>query len=399
MTGVAILGGGVVGYGVAQMLTDNAAAVCRAAGQTVKALYILDIRDMETPPGVKLTKSLDEVLADPDVRVVAETIGGQGAAYAFTKAALSAGRHVVTSNKELVAAKGDELSALAREHRVSYRYEASVGGGIPVLAPIMNCLRQNVISRVDGIVNGSTNYLLTKMRDEGVDFPEALREAKALGYVEADPSADVDGWDAQRKLYILAHCAFGARFDAGAALPVTGIGGLKEDDILAARAFGGAVKLIAHAERIGENAWTGWVRPCFVPQGHPLYAVDDVFNGIIVRGDFVDDVMFYGRGAGRRPTASAVVGDIVAAAREGDFTADGTPLAEPPAFVPGGAALRRLVRCDSEAAEALARALSSCEKRPLGGGWAVMTPPLTDEQLAGRAEGLNISGAIAAIPE
>ena len=397
MTGVAVLGGGVVGYGVAQMLSENGAAIARAAGKALTPKYILDIREIPTPPGVALSHSLDEILADPDIRIVVETIGGQGAAYAFTKAALESGRSVVTSNKELVAAKGDELAALAKAHGAAYRYEASVGGGIPVLAPIREYLRQNVITRVDGIVNGSTNYLLTKMRDEGVAFDKALQEAKALGYVEADPSADVDGWDAQRKLCILAHDAFGSRFDAGARLPVTGIAALTVGDINAAQAFGGAVKLIAHAEMMGDMAWTGWVRPCFIPKGHPLYAVDDVFNGIIVHGDFVDDVMFYGRGAGRRPTASAVVGDIVALARG---VKDPENDSEGPAFVSGdSAALRRLIRCSEEAAKALSARLNGVDARPCGDEWAVMTPPLTQSELDQALAGLNIGGMVCLLPE
>ena len=374
MIGVAVLGCGVVGYGVVQMLINNKEAVRRAAGQAVTPLYMLDLRDMETPPGVTLTHDPEAVFSDPAVNVAVETIGGTRAAYEFTKRALASGRHVVTSNKELVAAHGDELTALAAERGVSYLYEASVGGGIPVLHPILRCLRGNRLTGVEGIVNGSTNYLLTQMREKGVSFSAALGEARRLGYVEADPAADIEGWDARRKLAILANACFGSRFDDDGKIPAVGISAVTEADMEAAAAFGGAVKLVAHAQLVGDGSrWTGWVHPAFVPASHPLWGVNGVFNGIIVHGDFVGDVMFYGRGAGREPTASAVVGDIIDVAR-GSGAVE-TPCGTVPAFDPAEAPARRLLRTAAPAREALAAL--GWDARPCGDGLAVLTPALT----------------------
>ncbi len=393
MIGAAVMGGGVVGFGVAQMLNENATKIESVLGEAVRAKYILDIRDIPTPDGVKLTHTPDEILTDPEVRVVAETIGGCGAAYELTKRALSSGRSVVTSNKELVATHGDELVALAAAHGVRYRYEASVGGGIPVLDPILNCLCANVLTGIDGIVNGSTNYLLTRMADEGLPFDQALVNAKALGYVEANPAADVEGWDAKRKLMILAHCAFGARFDSGADLPVKGISALTPDDMRAAEAFGGAVKLIAHAQLDGES-WSGWVHPCFVPAAHPLHGVRDVFNGIIVHGNFVDDVMFYGRGAGRQPTASAVVGDIVSLCRDLDRVEKPATTASGPRYRAGDAPIGRLFRTDAAGRDALIKTCPDWEARPCGDGFAVMSAPLSDADFNARVGGLRVSDPI-----
>lgn len=301
---------GVVGSGVADMLTQNADCIHQAAGEDLKLKYVVDIREPKLPEGVILCRNIDDILADPDVTVIAETIGGVTFAYDYTKRALAAGKSVVTSNKELVATHGDELMRLAAENGVKYRYEAAVGGGIPVLGPIRENLAPNRISRVCGIVNGSTNYLITRMAETGVSFPVALGEAKKLGYVENNPAADVEGHDARRKLSILAHEAFGSPLNSDSLIPTMGITALTEQDITAARLFGGAVKLIAYARANG-NTWSGWVHPAFVEGKSPLYGVCDVFNAVLVKGDFVDDVMFYGRGAGSHPTASAVVGDML----------------------------------------------------------------------------------------
>ncbi len=331
MTGIAVMGCGVVGYGVVEMLIENAEQVSRICGCEVKPVYMLDIRDIPTPAGVKLVHNFDEILTD-EVQIVVETIGGNRIAYEFTKKALMSGRHVVTSNKELVATKGDELKKIAAEHNVYYLYEASVGGGIPVLHPIMRCLQGNKLFGVDGIVNGSTNYLLTQMKEKGISFDEALVTAKQLGYVEADPAADVDGWDARRKLSILANSCFGSRLADEAIIPTTGIRNVKREDIEKAEELGGAIKLIAHAKLSDDGKqWSGWVSPCFVKKDCPLYGVVDVFNGIIVHGNYVGDTMFYGRGAGRKATASAVVGDIIEIAR-GGFICE-KPFENVPAFV------------------------------------------------------------------
>ncbi len=333
MTGIAIMGCGTVGSGAMKMLTDNAWAISRSAGRDVKLQYVLDVRPVEVPEGVTQAASLDEALACAETRIFVEAIGGCGIAFEMTRRALSAGRHVVTSNKELVAERGDELNALAAQNGVLYRYEASVGGGVPVIRPLNTCLSGNRILRIDGIVNGSTNYLLTRMEKSGLSFPAALGEAKQLGYVEGNPDADLEGWDARRKLSILANTAFGAKFSDDKKIPTTGIKSVTEADFERAHQLGGTIKLIAHARRSGEG-WTGWVSPAFVPAGHMLFCVDDVFNGILINGDFVGDVMFYGRGAGSLPTASAIIGDIIEIARAIDNPHRPSNWDAAPAFVP-----------------------------------------------------------------
>ncbi|MBR4441781.1 MAG: homoserine dehydrogenase [Clostridia bacterium] len=393
MIGVAVMGCGVVGYGVVEMLIKNKEAVRRAARQEVRPLYMLDVRDMAAPDGVTLTHDFNDILADPAVSVVVETIGGSRAAYDFTRRALESGRHVVTSNKELVAAKGDELVEIAAAHHARYLYEASVGGGIPVLHPLMRCLQGNRITAVDGVVNGSTNYLLTQMKEKGVSFPAALGEAKRLGYVEADPAADVEGWDARRKLAILANACFGSRFGDEAFIPTVGISGVTEDDMAAAAAFGGAVRLIAHAQLCEDGKrWTGWVHPAFVPAAHPLYNVSDVFNAIIAHGSHVGDVMFYGRGAGREPTASAVVSDIIEIALTGG-SIDAMKWDAAPVFdAEADGACRRLTRCGEGAEPILAACAPGWEVRPCGEQLALMTSPLADAEYDAAANALAARG-------
>ena len=333
MIGVAIMGCGTVGSGAMKMLTENAEHISRSAGRAIALTSVLDVRPVPVPPGVTQPASLDEALENADTRIFVESIGGLGVAYEMTRRALSAGRHVVTSNKELVAERGDELNALAAQHGVMYRYEASVGGGVPVIRPINTCLSGNRLEAISGIVNGSTNYLLTRMEKAGLSFPAALGEAKLLGYVEGNPDADLEGWDARRKLAILCNTAFGAKFTDDKKIPTTGIKSVTEADFERAHALGGTIKLIAHARRTGEG-WTGWVSPAFVPEGHMLYTVNDVYNGILVSGDFIGDVLFYGRGAGSLPTASAIIGDIIEIARAMDRPLLPTEWASVPEFVP-----------------------------------------------------------------
>ncbi len=314
MVKVAVMGCGTVGSGVIRMLSDNSAEVKRATGEEVRLSYALDVRPVDVPDGAQYTDRFDDLMEDAELNIAVETIGGAGVAYKFTKALLSRGVSVATSNKELVATHGDELLALAAAHNAHYLYEASVGGGVPIIRPIRTDLAGNRLTRICGIVNGSTNYLLTRMEEVRLSFPAALQEAKALGYVEANPAADVEGWDARRKLAILANCAFGAALSDCDAIPTEGIASITERDMTCARALSGAIKLIANAE-LREKGWAGWVHPALLREFHPLNRVRDVFNGILVTGDFVDEVMFYGRGAGSLPTASAILGDIIEIAR------------------------------------------------------------------------------------
>lgn len=344
---VAIAGYGVVGSGVAEMLIKNRETIAQAIGQDICLEYVVDIREVDLPEGVELTDDIDRVLGDPDVKVLFETIGGARIAYEYTQKALSRGIGVITSNKELVATRGDELRELARQKGAWYLCEAAVCGGVPVLRPLKTDLAGNRILHLNGIVNGSTNFLLTRMEETRMSFNAALAEAKSLGYLEADPTADVDGLDARRKLAILANAAFGARLSDDRLIPTTGIGRVTQRDLHAARLMGGALKLIAHARRT-EEGWTGWVHPSFVPDGHPLVGVRDVFNGLCVNGDCVGDVMFYGQGAGRLPTASALIGDLVELARNLDRPVSCDVLPVVPFVAPDEEPVRAIIRVEGD---------------------------------------------------
>ena len=317
MAGVALLGYGVVGSGVAELLQKNADHIAQKAGQDVRLRYILDIRDLSQTPHAGLQiKDFSLIENDPDVQVVAECIGGVGVALEFVRRALRAGKHVVTSNKELVAEHGSELLALAEARNLNFLFEASVGGGIPVLRPMTQCLAANRINEIVGILNGTTNYILSRMYQQGVSFDEALSEASAHGYAEADPSDDILGRDACRKICILASLAFGTHISPAQVL-TEGITRLTGSDVSFAQKNGYRVKLLGRAIRCGrpdgQNAI--WVAPHLVPEEHPLAGVYDVFNAIWINGDATGDIMFYGRGAGKEPTASAMAADIIDAVK------------------------------------------------------------------------------------
>ena len=318
MAKIAILGFGTVGGGVLEVLRRNAASVSRRAGQSVEVKYILDIRDFSAHPDAALfVQSIDTILADPEIKVVVETIGGTKFAYPYVRKALESGRSVVTSNKEMVATYGAELLALAREHKAAFLFEASVGGGTPIITPMHQCLAANVISQVQGIVNGTTNFMLTKMAREEMGFEDALKIAQQLGYAETkDPGDDVDGPDACRKIAILASIAFGHHFYPKN-IPTRGIRGITVADIAAAARLDCVIKLIAWAKRDETGRVTAAVEPMLVPRSNQLAGVDDVFNAVLVKGDMLGDVVFYGKGAGRLPTASAVVADVIDALKHG----------------------------------------------------------------------------------
>ena len=310
MINVALLGFGVVGSGTAEVLDENRAQIQKYVGDTVAVKYILDLRDFPDSPYASLiVHDFDVILNDPEVSIVAEMIGGAGVAYKFTKAALEAGKNVVTSNKELVARHGAELHRIAAEHGVRYLFEASVGGGIPIIRPMTNDLAANGIVSVDGILNGTTNYILTRMTNEGAPLSDVLKDAQAKGYAEADPTADVEGLDAARKIVILAALAFGKILDPDA-ISVEGITSITAEDVELAHALGYKIKLIAHTEQV-DSKTLAMVSPRMVRSDNPLYNVEDVFNGILVEGNMLGKAMFYGRGAGKLPTASAVVSDII----------------------------------------------------------------------------------------
>ena len=315
MVNVAILGFGTVGSGVAEVLTGHENSIERKAGGLIRLKYILDVREFsDSPFADKVVKDFAVIENDPEVDIVVETIGGATVALDFTRRALMAGKSVVTSNKELVAAHGYELTQLAKEKGVCYLFEASVGGGIPIIRPLSQCLAANEILEIYGILNGTTNYILTRMIRAGLSFDAALKEAQDNGYAERDPSADVEGRDACRKICILAAIAFG-RHIYPHQVPTQGITGITLADVDYAESAGKKIKLLGRAIRGGDGRVCAYVAPHLVDQADPLAGVEDVFNAISVRGDAIGDVMFYGRGAGKLPTASAVVADVMDVAR------------------------------------------------------------------------------------
>ena len=317
----AILGYGVVGKGVAEVMEEQREKIAAVVGEPVALKYILVRHDYPGDPfSDKMVQDFSVIENDPEVSIVAEVIGGTGAARDYSRRALLAGKSVVSSNKELVAACGDELNALAREHGVNYLFEGSVGGGIPVLRPIIQCLSANRIDEVFGILNGTTNYILTAMDSEGTSFADALAEAQRLGYAEADPTADVEGHDTCRKTAILADLSFGRFMDPGA-IPTQGITRIESADLELAGTLGCTVKLLGHAVRT-EDGCCAFVEPHLIPLEHMLASVRGVMNACVVRGSAVGEVMFYGPGAGRRPTASAVCADIIDAAQHSRFRRD-----------------------------------------------------------------------------
>ena len=315
MVKVAILGFGVVGSGVAEVLTRNGGSIAEKTAEEISLKYILDLRDFpDSPYKDKFVKDFSVIEQDPEIEIVVETIGGAGAALDFTRRALMAGKSVVTSNKELVACHGCELTQLAKEKGICYLFEASVGGGIPIIRPLSQCLAANKILEIYGILNGTTNYILTRMFGAGLSFQTALKEAQEKGYAERDPSADVEGADACRKICILAAIAFG-RHIYPHQVPTEGISAVTREDVDLAAVAGMKIKLLGRAILQEDGRVCAYVAPHLVKGTDPLASVEDVFNAITVRGDAIGDVMFYGRGAGKLPTASAVVADVIDVAR------------------------------------------------------------------------------------
>ncbi len=314
VTQIAVMGFGVVGSGTVELFYQNKDVIEKRCGRELDIKYILDLRDFPGSPFIdKFTKNFDDILNDPEIKVVAEVMGGKTFAYDYTKRLLQKGVSVVTSNKELVATHGAELLKIAKENNCNYLFEASVGGGIPIIRPLHQCLAANRFSRIAGILNGTTNYILTKMIYDQRSFDQALSQAQQLGYAEKDPSADVDGHDATRKLCILGSLAFGKHIYPEY-VHCSGIREITLDDVEYAESAGYAIKLIGLIENT-ESGIVATVCPRLVSVNNPLSSVNDVYNAIMVTGDAVGDCLFYGRGAGKFPTASAVVGDIIDAAK------------------------------------------------------------------------------------
>ncbi len=312
MTHIAIIGFGVVGGGITEVIRLNKNAILRATGDEINVKYILDLRDFpDSPYADRVVHDFSVILSDPEVKIVCETMGGVNPAFDYSMQALRAGKSVVTSNKELVANRGVELMSEAKKNGVSYMFEASAGGGIPEIRSLRTSFGGDTVSEIDGILNGTTNYILTKMKNEGADFADVLREAQKLGYAEANPAADVDGIDAQRKIVILTAIVTNKLASCDNVYTET-MTKITPADMDAAARWGGTVKLLGSSRIDHENGKAAiYVCPTFVPNSCPIAHVDDVYNGIRVNSPVTNDYMLYGRGAGRMPTAGAVVSDVV----------------------------------------------------------------------------------------
>ena len=314
---MAVMGHGTVGSGVVEVIHTNKFQVEKNLGEQVCIKRILDLREFDVPYANLFTKDFNDILEDEDITVVAEVMGGIHPAYEFTKSLLEQGKSVCTSNKELVAAKGAELLQIAKQNHVNYFFEASVGGGIPIIRPLHTCLAANRIDEIAGILNGTTNFILTKMIHDKMDFSDALKLAQELGYAERNPSADVDGHDACRKICILADLAYGKNV-APEAVHTEGISSISLRDVAYANAAGYSIKLIGRAKPEGDGLLC-MVSPALLPKESPLAGISGVFNGILVRGNAIGDVLFYGQGAGKLATASAVVADMIDMAKSKDY--------------------------------------------------------------------------------
>lgn len=314
MVNIAVLGYGTVGSGVIEVLNLNGESISKRCGHDINVKYILDLRDFKGEPVENLiVHDYNLIVNDPEIKIIVEVMGGVEPAYTFVKEAILKGKSVCTSNKELVAKHGAELLELSKAQKVNFLFEASVGGGIPIIRPLNQSLTADEIEEITGILNGTTNYILTKMAEDNESFESALKEAQTLGYAERNPQADIEGYDACRKIAILSSLAFGMQVDFED-IYTEGISKISDIDVSYAKAMGASIKLLATSRKVGNRVYA-MVAPMLIKPTHPLFSVNGVFNGIFVRGNVIGDVMFYGSGAGKLPTASAVVADVVDAAK------------------------------------------------------------------------------------
>ncbi|MBQ6985926.1 MAG: homoserine dehydrogenase [Oscillibacter sp.] len=393
MIQTAIMGYGTVGSGVAKVIENNAGEIRKKLGEVLNVKTVLVRRFRDCPYRARMTDDFRDIEQDPEIQVVVETIGGVGPAYEYTKRALLAGKHVVTANKQLVAEKGCELLELARERRVHYLFEASVGGGIPILHPLTECMSANHIEEIYGILNGTSNYILTRMVRNGASFDGALAEAQRHGYAEADPTADVDGLDAGRKICILADLAFGHQVNPSA-VPMEGIRGITLRDVNIARRGGYRIKLLGRAVRL-PNGHTAYVAPHLIPETLPVANVEDVFNAIIVRGNATGEVMFYGRGAGELPTASACVADVMECLTSQQWNVNWSP--DPAGFRdPMELETRHYFRIDGSLTDAV-RAFGEVEALREDHETAFLTERISGAEAAERAKELQVLACIRAL--
>ena len=397
---VAIMGYGTIGSGVAEILEANKDAIRQAAGQELSLRYVLDLRDLSgSPVEDEQIHDFSIIEGDPEVDLVVETMGGLNPAYPFVKACLLAGKHVVTSNKALVAAHGTELLRIAREKQVNFFFEASVGGGIPIIRTLYRCLRGEQLEEIAGILNGTTNFILTKMDKEGWSFADALKEAQRLGYAEKDPTADVEGYDTCRKIAILLAMATGKETDYQK-IHTEGITKITDTDFKYAARLGMSIKLVGSG-KIGADGLVGaYVLPLLIEKADPLYTVSDVLNAVVVRGNMLGTTMYHGSGAGKLPTASAVVADLIEAAQESGRNVSLGWTGEEQQFKPfEEETFRYMVRLGGSL-ERRRKELEAMEAFPIqkwvlpdgadaGEGFAVLTGPMTEGDFARAAASLS----------
>lgn len=396
---IAVMGYGTVGSGVVEVIKQNKENIAKRAGQEIEVKYVLDLRDFPGDPVQDIIiHDYKTIINDPEIGVVVEVMGGVNPAYQFVKEALLAGKSVCTSNKNLVAAHGAELLEIARKNLVNFLFEASVGGGIPIIRPLNQSLTADEIEEITGILNGTTNYILTQMRDLGTDFNTALSEAQAKGYAEKDPTADVEGIDACRKIAILTSLAYGNQVQYED-IQTEGISKIKAEDIEYAEALGTAIKLLATSRKVDDRVYA-MVAPKMIRNNHPLFAVNGVFNGILVRGNMLGDVMFYGSGAGKLPTASAVVSDVIDAVKHTGknimqlWSSKKLELSSNDGLVNNF--FVRVKEADREAAEKLFNIVETVKLGSYPDEFAFITAPLAEKDFLEKAEKLDIISYIRA---
>ena len=386
---IAVLGHGTVGSGVCEILWNKNFEVSSAAGKPVELGYVLDIKELENVPySEKYTKDFSAILSDPEVGTVAECIGGLEPAYSYIKSALENGKNAVTSNKDLVAEKGAELLSIARAHNVNFLFEASVGGGIPLIRPLYSAMNAAGITEIAGILNGTTNYILTKMFRFGADYSEALYDAQKLGYAERDPSADVLGWDSCRKIAILSSLVWGKTLKPSE-IPTEGIDKISADDVKTAEQCGFSIKLLARAKQLSDGKIFAKVSPALVKNDSPLATVNDVFNAVLIKAETTGEVLFYGKGAGKMPTASSVIADIIEAEKtDGNiksvFWEDG---AQSAAAEKDSVSERYFIRTDCDVSALLLKAEKVSDS-------SYITNPLNDSEISVLEEKINEHGKL-----
>ena len=397
MVNVGIIGYGTVGSGVFEVLSVNNKSIAKKAGEEIRVKKICDLREFSGDVAEKIiTHDFNDILNDNEISIVVETMGGTKPAYEFVKASLEAGKSVCTSNKELVAKYGASLIKLAKEKNVNFLFEASVGGGIPIIRPLNYALTAEEIIEIKGILNGTTNFILTKMSDEGLDYETVLKEAQEMGYAEKNPIADVEGFDTCRKIAILTSLAYGKQVDFED-IKTEGITKITKEDMEYAKVLNASIKLIGESKKENGTVYAR-VAPALIDREQPLYSVHDVFNAIFVKGNMVDDVMLYGRGAGKLPTASAVVADIVDAVKHKDkhigiiWEEDKLELGDIREYKQ-----RFFVRVPADMKEAVKQnipELSEVKAEGIQGEFAFITPVITENELEKAVSGLNIINRI-----